>query len=63
MPPTCAAVSAPRFPRSPPAGAIPAMKKGTPIDDSVNVVALSGLSIPDFRRGPLLIRLVPVDLG
>lgn len=63
MPPTCAAASAPRFPRSPPAGAIPAMKKGTPIDDSVNVVALSGLSIPDFRLAPLLIRLVSVDLG
>ena len=39
------------------------MKKGTPIDDSVNVVALSGLSIPDFRLAPLLIRLVSVDLG
>lgn len=43
-----------------PAGIISAVKKGTTVDYAANVVALSGLSIPNFWLGILLIMLVSV---
>ncbi|QDY70982.1 ABC transporter permease [Qingshengfaniella alkalisoli] len=43
-----------------PAGILSAVKKGTPIDYVANVVALSGLSIPNFWLGIMLILLVSV---
>ncbi|WP_230530059.1 ABC transporter permease [Microvirga roseola] len=43
-----------------PAGIISAVKKGTAVDYTANVVALSGLSIPNFWLGILLIMLVSV---
>ncbi|MBF9234428.1 ABC transporter permease [Microvirga alba] len=44
-----------------PAGIISAVKKGTAVDYATNVVALSGLSIPNFWLGILLIMLVSVQ--
>ncbi|NIX76181.1 ABC transporter permease [Microvirga terricola] len=44
-----------------PAGIISAVKKGKAIDYATNVVALSGLSIPNFWLGILLIMLVSVQ--
>jgi peptide/nickel transport system permease protein len=44
-----------------PAGIISAVKKGTLTDFSANVVALSGLSIPNFWLGIMLILLVSVN--
>jgi len=46
-----------------PAGIISAVKKGTLIDYIANIVALSGLSIPNFWLGIMLILLVSVNLG
>ena len=46
-----------------PAGIISAVKKGTTVDYAANVVALSGLSIPNFWLGIMLIMLVSVQLG
>lgn len=46
-----------------PAGVISAYKKGTWIDWVANVVALSGLSVPNFWLGIMLILLVSVKLG
>lgn len=46
-----------------PAGIFSAIKKGTMIDYVANVVALSGLSIPNFWLGIMLILLVSVNLG
>ncbi len=46
-----------------PAGILSAIKKGTIIDYVANVVALSGLSIPNFWLGIMLILLVSVQLG
>ena len=46
-----------------PAGILSAVRKGTVIDYLANVVALSGLSIPNFWLGILLIFLVSVQLG
>ena len=46
-----------------PAGILSAVKKGTAIDYAANVVALSGLSIPNFWLGIMLILLVSVNLG
>jgi peptide/nickel transport system permease protein len=46
-----------------PAGILSAVKKGTVIDYAANVVALSGLSIPNFWLGIMLILLVSVNLG
>lgn len=46
-----------------PAGVLAAVKKGTWIDTATNVVALSGLSIPNFWLGIMLILLVSVRLG
>lgn len=43
-----------------PAGILSAVKKGTAIDYVANVVALSGLSIPNFWLGIMLILLVSV---
>jgi peptide/nickel transport system permease protein len=43
-----------------PAGIVSAVKKGTSVDYAANVVALSGLSIPNFWLGILLIMLVSV---
>ncbi|MCA1774906.1 MAG: ABC transporter permease [Loktanella sp.] len=43
-----------------PAGILSAIKKGTAIDYVANVVALSGLSIPNFWLGIMLILLVSV---
>src|SRR3546814_10265632 len=40
-----------------------AVKKGTAIHYAANVVALSGLSVPDFWLGIMLILLVSVNLG
>ncbi|HEY9548910.1 MAG TPA: ABC transporter permease, partial [Kiloniellaceae bacterium] len=39
------------------------VKKGTAIDYAANVVALSGLSVPNFWLGIMLILLVSVNLG
>ena len=46
-----------------PAGVLSAYKKGTWIDWVANVVALSGLSVPNFWLGIMLILLVSVNLG
>ncbi len=46
-----------------PAGILSAVKKGTWVDWAANVVALSGLSIPNFWLGIMLILLVSVNLG
>ncbi len=46
-----------------PAGVISAYKKGTWIDWVANIVALSGLSVPNFWLGIMLILLVSVKLG
>jgi peptide/nickel transport system permease protein len=43
-----------------PTGILSAVKKGTTVDYAANVVALSGLSIPNFWLGILLIMLVSV---
>jgi peptide/nickel transport system permease protein len=43
-----------------PTGIISAVKKGTTIDYAANVVALSGLSIPNFWLGIMLIMLISV---
>ncbi|KAB0267719.1 ABC transporter permease [Microvirga brassicacearum] len=43
-----------------PTGIVSAVKKGTSVDYAANVVALSGLSIPNFWLGILLIMLVSV---
>ncbi|MEM6710668.1 MAG: ABC transporter permease [Pseudomonadota bacterium] len=46
-----------------PAGVISAYKKGTWVDWIANVIALSGLSVPNFWLGIMLILLVSVNLG
>jgi peptide/nickel transport system permease protein len=46
-----------------PMGILSAVKKGTMLDYAANVVALSGLSIPNFWLGIMLILLVSVNLG
>ncbi|MGF1631817.1 MAG: ABC transporter permease [Kiloniellaceae bacterium] len=46
-----------------PAGILSAVKKGTMIDYGANIVALSGLSVPNFWLGIMLILLVSVNLG
>ncbi len=46
-----------------PAGILSAYKKGTWIDWVANIVALSGLSIPNFWLGIMMILLVSVNLG
>jgi peptide/nickel transport system permease protein len=43
-----------------PTGIISAVKKGTTVDYTANVIALSGLSIPNFWLGIMLIMLVSV---
>lgn len=46
-----------------PMGILSAVKKGSALDYIANVVALSGLSIPNFWLGIMLILLVSVNLG
>lgn len=46
-----------------PAGVLSAVKKGTPIDYIINVFALSGLSVPNFWLGIMMILLFAVSLG
>jgi peptide/nickel transport system permease protein len=46
-----------------PMGILAAVKKNTPLDYIANVVALSGLSIPNFWLGIMLILLISVKLG
>jgi peptide/nickel transport system permease protein len=46
-----------------PAGILSAVRKGTAWDLGANVVALSGISIPNFWLGIMLILLVSVNLG
>ena len=46
-----------------PAGVISAVRKGTFTDAAANLVALSGLSVPNFWLGIMLILLVSVNLG
>ncbi len=46
-----------------PAGILSAVKKGTWTDYIANIIALSGLSIPNFWLGIMLILLVSVKLG
>jgi peptide/nickel transport system permease protein len=46
-----------------PTGILSAVRKGTWVDWLANVVALSGLSIPNFWLGIMLILLVSVNLG
>ncbi|EIM24678.1 ABC transporter permease [Microvirga lotononidis] len=43
-----------------PAGIISAVRKGTAVDYTANVIALSGLSIPNFWLGIMLIMLISV---
>ncbi|MCA5966264.1 ABC transporter permease [Pseudomonas sp. P129] len=45
-----------------PTGIISAVRKGTPVDYGANVVALSGISIPHFWLGILLIMVFAVKL-
>jgi peptide/nickel transport system permease protein len=46
-----------------PTGIVSAVKKGTTVDYAANVIALSGLSIPNFWLGIMLIMLVSVRWG
>jgi peptide/nickel transport system permease protein len=46
-----------------PAGVISAARRGTPLDFTANLVALSGLSVPHFWLGIMLILLFAVRLG
>ena len=46
-----------------PAGILAAVRKNSAIDVAANLVALSGLSIPNFWLGIMLILLVSVNLG
>jgi peptide/nickel transport system permease protein len=46
-----------------PTGILSAVKKGGPIDYIANFIALSGLSVPNFWLGIMLILLVSVQLG
>ncbi len=46
-----------------PAGIISATRKGTPLDFTANLLALSGLSVPHFWLGIMLILLFAVRLG
>ena len=46
-----------------PIGILAAVKKNTTIDYVANIVALSGLSIPNFWLGIMLILLISVQLG
>ncbi|WP_201832064.1 ABC transporter permease [Microvirga zambiensis] len=46
-----------------PTGIVSAVKKGTAVDYTANVIALSGLSIPNFWLGIMLIMLVSVRWG
>jgi peptide/nickel transport system permease protein len=46
-----------------PIGILAAVKKNTTIDYIANIVALSGLSIPNFWLGIMLILLISVQLG
>jgi len=46
-----------------PAGIVAAIRKGGVMDWTANIVALSGLSIPNFWLGIMLILLVSVNLG
>lgn len=46
-----------------PAGVIAAVRKGTVVDHAATVVALSGLSIPNFWLGLMLILFVSVELN
>lgn len=46
-----------------PAGVLSAVKKGTAIDYITNIFALSGLSVPNFWLGIMMILLFAVNLG
>lgn len=46
-----------------PAGILSAYKKGTWVDWLANIIALSGLSVPNFWLGIMMILLVSVKLG
>ena len=46
-----------------PLGVISAARKGTPLDAAANLLALSGLSVPHFWLGIMLILLFAVRLG
>ena len=46
-----------------PAGILAAVRKNSAIDVTANLVALSGLSVPNFWLGIMLILLVSVNLG
>ena len=46
-----------------PAGIISAARKGTPLDVTANLLALTGLSVPHFWLGIMLILLFAVQLG
>ena len=46
-----------------PAGIVSAARRGTPIDVAANALALSGLSVPHFWLGIMLILLFAVRLG
>ena len=46
-----------------PTGVLSAARRGTPVDVAANVVALSGLSVPHFWLGIMLILLFAVRLG
>lgn len=46
-----------------PAGVLSAVRKGTAVDYVANIVALSGLSVPNFWLGIMMILLFAVNLG
>jgi peptide/nickel transport system permease protein len=46
-----------------PSGVVSAVWRGTPVDAAANMVALSGLSVPHFWLGIMLILLFAVHLG
>src|SRR5258705_7221216 len=46
-----------------PAGIVSAVRKGTVVDAAANLLALSGLSVPHFWLGIMLILLFAVRLG
>lgn len=45
-----------------PAGVLAAVRKGTPVDYAASAVALSGLSIPNFWLGIMLILFISVEM-
>jgi peptide/nickel transport system permease protein len=46
-----------------PAGIVAAARRGSATDHAIGVVSLTGLSVPNFALGPLLILLFSIEIG